>query len=474
MNQKLEALRAEMRKEGINAYLVPTADFHGSEYVGDYFKCRAWLTGFTGSAGTALVMAEEAFVWTDGRYFVQAAEQLQGSGFTLMKSGEEGVPTLSAYLKQHMPEGGVLGFDGRVVNSRTARRYKEELFDRKVTLRTELDLVGRIWADRPARSAEPVWILSDRYTGQSAADRIAMIQQEMRARHASLHLLSCLDDIVWLLNIRGGDVLHNPVVLSYLLLTDGLKKENGILFLDPAVINEEVRTYLTGLGLQIRPYETVLETLQALKEETILLETGMTSHALVSAIGDSNLILDFMNPESLKKAIKTGTEQENERRAHLKDAVAMVRFIRWLKEHVGKGEITEVSAADYLDHLRSLQEGNLGLSFDTISAYGSNAAIVHYHPDAEHNALLKPRGLYLVDSGGQYLEGTTDITRTIALGPTTDEEKDHYTLVLMGMLRLGHARFLYGCSGLSLDYIAREPLWQRGLNFNHGTGHGVG
>ena len=470
MNENLRKLRELMAQRGVDAYMVPTSDFHLSEYVDGYFKCRRFLTGFTGSAGTAVVTADAACLWTDGRYFVQAAKELEGSGFELMKMGEEGVPEIGDYLADVMPAGGVLGFDGRVVSSQEGKKLAEKLEEKKITFSYEQDLAGEIWTDRPALSAEPVWILDERYTGRSAADKIGDLRAKMKELKATVHILTSMDDIVWLLNIRGNDVPCNPVVLSYAVVT----AEELYLFINGKTLNEEVRDYLRGIGVTVKPYNDVYEFVKSFRDESVLMQLAKTNYALVSDLDESNKIIDRTNPTTLAKAVKNPTEVENMRRAHIKDGVAMTKFIYWMKKNIGKIPMTEISVSDYLEELRRQQDGNLGLSFDTISAYGPNAAMCHYSATPESNAVIEPRGLYLVDSGGQYYEGTTDITRTIAVGPLTGEEREHFTLVAMSMLRLGHVKFLYGSSGMTLDYVAREPFWSRGLNFNHGTGHGVG
>ncbi len=470
MNENLQNLREKMAERGVDAYLVPTADFHLSEYVDGYFKCRRFLTGFTGSAGTAVVTAGEARLWTDGRYFVQAAKELEGSGFTLMKMDGEGVPEIEQYLADTLPEGGVLGFDGRVVSSRMGKKLREKLEEKHVTFSYEMDLVGEIWPDRPALSAEPVWILGEQYTGKPASEKIADLRAKMKEQKATVHILTSMDDIVWLLNIRGGDVPCNPVVLSYAVIT----MDKFFLFLNEKTLNDEVRVYLASVGVTVKPYNDIYEFVKTLHGERVLLEMGRTNFALTGNLDGSNKVINKPNPTTFSKAVKNPTEIENMRRAHVKDGVAVTKFIYWMKKNVGRIPMTEISVSDYLEELRRQQKGNLGLSFDTISAYGANAAMCHYAATPESNAVIEPRGLYLVDSGGQYYEGTTDITRTIALGPITEEEREHFTLVAMSMLRLGHVKFLYGSSGMTLDYVAREPFWSRGLNFNHGTGHGVG
>ncbi len=470
MNEQLQKLREIMAQRHVDAYLVPTSDFHESEYVGEHFKCRKFLTGFAGSAGPAVVTAEDARLWTDGRYFVQAAGQLSGSGFPLMKMGEEGVPKVEAYLEEILPQGGTLGFDGRVINSQMGHQFQELLSEKQVTLSYEEDLVGQIWADRPSLSAEPVWILDEKYAGKSSAEKIAELRQEMKKQKATVHVLTSLDDIAWLFNIRGNDVPCNPVVLSYVVVT----LDEIYLFIQEETLNDTVKAYLADLSVTVKPYDAIYEFVKGIQGARVLLETSKVNFALVGNLEGANVIIDKMNPTALAKAIKNPTEVENEKKAHVKDGVAVTKFMYWLKKNIGTIPMTEISVSDYLETLRREQEGNLGLSFNTISAYGPNAAMCHYSATEESNAVLKPRGLYLVDSGGQYYEGTTDITRTMALGEVTEEEREHFTLTAMSMLRLGHVKFLHGCSGLSLDYVAREPFWSRGLNYNHGTGHGVG
>ncbi len=470
MNENLYRLRGLMAERGIDAYLVPTSDFHQSEYVDGYFMCRRFLTGFTGSAGTAVVTADDARLWTDGRYFVQAAKELEGSGFSLMKMGADGVPTVEEYLEEALPERGVLGFDGRVVSSRMGNELKERLEGKQVTISREEDLVGEIWPDRPALSAEPVWILDEKYAGKPAAEKIAELRAEMKKCGATVHILTNMDNIVWLLNIRGNDVPHNPVALSYAVVT----AEELYLFIREEALDAEVRRYLEGISVTVMPYNDIYEFVKRFRKEKILLETGRVNFAIVNNLDPGNRILDKPSPTTMAKARKNPVEIGNLRRAHIKDGVAMTKFICWLKKNIGKIPMTEISVSDRLEELRRQQEGNLGLSFNTISAYGPNAAMCHYSASPGSDAVLEPRGLYLVDSGGQYYEGTTDVTRTVALGPLTDEEREHFTLTVISMLRLGHVKFLHGCSGLSLDYVAREPFWKRGLDYNHGTGHGVG
>lgn len=481
VRDRLDALRKLMKERGMDAYMIPTADFHESEYVGEHFKCREYMTGFTGSAGTALITMDEACLWVDGRYYVQAAAQLKDSTVTMMKMGQEGVPSLGEYLEDKMPEGGCLGFDGRVVNAAEGLALEEMLRERGARISYGEDLAGMIWQERPELSAEPAWVLDERYAGKSALDKIADVREAMEKVHASVHVLTSLDDIAWLLNIRGNDILYNPVVLSYALVT----MDQLYLFVNSSVLEGKaypyledakgisVREYLERTGVTVMPYDGVYDMVEGLKNEKVLLEKCRINYAVYRLIDGSNKVIDRMNPTASMKAVKNDVEIENEKRAHIKDGVAMTKFIYWLKKNTGRIPMDEISVSDYLGKLRMDQEGCIGLSFATISAYGAHGAMCHYSATPESSIPLEPRGLYLIDSGGQYYEGTTDITRTIAMGPVTDEEKEHFTLVLMSMLRLGDVKFLHGCRGLSLDYAAREPLWRRGLNYEHGTGHGV-
>ena len=470
MNKHLEQLREKMRERGIDVYVVPTSDYHESEYVSEHFACRRYITGFTGSAGTAVVTMEEAGLWTDGRYFVQAAKQLEGSGVTLRKMGVEGVPTILEYLRQAMPEGGTLGFDGRVINELLGEEMEAAVAARHAKIAYGEDLVGMIWADRPALSREPVWILDEKYCGKSAAEKIADLRAAMREAGADVHVLTALDDIVWLLNIRGNDVPCNPVVLSYLAVTE----TEVLLFIQEEALDDSARSYLEGLGVTVKPYDSIYDYVKTLAGQAVMVEKSRVNYALCHNLDASCRVIDRMNPTALAKAVKNPVEMENIRRAHIKDGVAVTKYIYWMKKNIGKIPMDEMSVADRLEEFRREQEGYLGPSFNTISAYGPNAAMCHYSATEESKAVLEPRGLYLVDSGGQYYEGTTDITRTIALGELTAEEREHFTLTAMSMLRLGNVKFLHGCRGLNLDYVAREVFWQRGLNFDHGTGHGVG
>lgn len=471
VTERLQHLRALMAKNGIQAYLLPTSDFHESEYVGDYFKSRKYLSGFTGSAGSVVVTLETAGLWTDGRYFIQAARELADSGITLYKMGEEGVPTLEEFLVDSLKEGDVLGFDGRVVNARLGLRLSEKLSSRKISISYEKDLVDEIWTDRPALPTTPAFLLEEKYSGKSTALKLEAVRSEMQKKQAKYHIITSLDDIAWLFNIRGGDIAYNPVVLSYAVIDS----EKAYLFLDERKLSAEIKTELENAGVEIKDYFEIYEFVKTLpKTEKILLDTAKVNYAIYKNLGTDADIIDATNPTVLFKAVKNPVELENLRKAHIKDGVAVTKFIYWLKQNIGKTEITEVSASDFLEAKRREQEGCIDLSFDTISAYNANAAMMHYKATEESHAVLKPEGILLVDSGGQYYEGTTDITRTIVLGEISDEIKKHFTAVLRSMLNLSDARFLHGCIGLNLDILARGPIWDMDLDYKCGTGHGVG
>ena len=471
IKQKLNALRILMKEKKIDAYLVPTDDFHGSEYVGDYFKCRKYITGFTGSAGTAIITQDMAGLWTDGRYFIQAADQLRDTTIELFKSGEPGVPTVHQFLNDKLEEGMCLGFDGRTVSAREAEELQELLQEKHITFSVNDDLIGEIWEDRPVLSCEPVMELDIRWTGKSRADKIAEIREQMKAKEADTFILTSLDDIAWLLNIRGNDIHCCPVVLSYLVMMENELR----LYANAAAFSEEIRSNLEADGVKIYPYDDVYSYVQSISsDKKVLLSRANVNSRLVSNIPSEVTILDEPNLTLLPKAVKNKTEMENERIAHIKDGVAVTKFIHWLKKNVTRTTITELSTAEKLYQFRSEQEHFLGESFDPIIAYGTHAAIVHYSATEATDIPLEARGMVLADTGGHYLEGTTDITRTIVLGPVTAKEKKFFTAVLRGNLNLAAAKFKYGCTGLNLDYLARGPLWELGEDYNHGTGHGVG
>lgn len=467
----LAALRALMKERNIDVYMIPTDDFHASEYVGDYFKARRYMSGFTGSAGTLVVTMTEAGLWADGRYFIQAEKELKDSTIELFKMGQPGVPEIEKFIEDKVPENGCLGFDGRVVSAGLGMQLKEALAKKNAMIYDAEDLVDVIWTDRPALSKEPAFLLDVKWVGKSRADKLAEIRALMVEKKADSFILTSLDDIAWLFNIRGNDVAHNPVVLSYAVI----RTSECLLFVQEEAIHAEVKAELEKDGVELRPYNSVYEYVKTLPAtETVLLSKKRINYAILNSLNDKITILDETNPTTLKKAVKNEVELENLRKSHLKDGVAVTKFMYWLKKNVGKQEITEISASDYLEERRKEQEGFIELSFNTISAYQENAAMMHYSATPESNAVLKPEGFLLVDSGGQYYEGTTDITRTFVLGPIPDEWKMHFTLVAKSMLNLANAKFLYGCTGANLDILARGPLWNLGIDYQCGTGHGVG
>ena len=469
--QRLERLRKKMLENGIDAYLVPTDDFHGSEYVGEYFTFRKYITGFTGSAGTAVILQDQAGLWTDGRYFIQAEQQLKGSGVTLYKMREEGVPTVEEFLETQLAEGQTLGFDGRTVTASAGDELVSRLTPKGVKVNGKLDLAGEIWEDRPALSAEPVWILGTEYTGEPAEDKLRRVREEMQKKNATHLVLTSLDDIAWLLNLRGNDVQCNPVFLSYMVITE----ESAVLYAQTAAFPEEVRGYLDQIRVQLREYFLIYEEISKIPGgAAVMADPSKVNYSLRHLIPHEAAVIPCKNPTTLMKAVKNEREMENIIKAHIKDGVAVTRFIYWLKTHVGKEKITEVSSGEKLEEFRRMGENYIGPSFHPIMGYDTHGAIIHYSADANTDIPLEPRAALLSDSGGQYLEGTTDITRTIVLGETTRKFKEYFTRVLRGHLNLAAAHFLYGCAGRNLDYLAREPLWELGEDYNHGTGHGVG
>lgn len=475
-NIKIGQLRDRMKELGIDAYLVPTADFHESEYVGEFFKCRHFLTGFNGTAGTAVITMDKAGLWTDGRYFVQAEEQLSGSEIKLYRMGEPEFPTLDEFLEEELPVDGCLGFDGRVVNSELGYGLQNLLQEKNVTINCSKDLVGEIWTSRPTMSCEPIWSLDVKYAGKSTVEKLSDLRDAMKKNKAQIHLMTALDEIAWLFNLRGNDIVNNPVFLSYALIT----QDEAYLYVQKEAIKEdtkmgkEVCAALAEAKVQVKEYAEFLQDVAALKNEKILLERKKASFAVCESIDASCRIIDEMNPCATMKAVKNATEIENMRRTHLKDGIAVTKFMYWLKHTIGTCDMTEMTAAHKIEELRAEQGNYIEPSFVTIAAYKENAAMCHYHPSDEVCKKLKPEGLLLVDSGGQYLEGTTDITRTYALGPLTEKEKEYYTIVAAAMLKVSTMKFLHGCRGINLDYTIREAFWKRGLDFAHGTGHGVG
>lgn len=468
ITERLARLRREIAQRGMDGYVVVTDDFHGSEYVGDYFKARAYLSGFTGSAGTLVVLPDRAALWTDGRYFLQAAEQLTGSTIELMRMGQPGVPAIGAFLAQHLPEGGVLGFDGRTVSSSFAGTLEKALEAKHIRFAGGEDLVDAVWPDRPALSDRPVWELT--VCGLSREEKLAKLREKMAAEDAAYLLLTSLTEIAWALNLRGGDVACTPVFLSFLLIG----REDAQLCIQPQAVPADIVEKLTACGVTLRPYGAIYDLLRALPAGTrVMADSATANYRIMESLSHAE-VLDQPSPAVLMKACKTQEETDGFRAAHIKDGAALCRFLYWLKTRIGEEPMTELSAAARLAAFRAEQPDFLDLSFDTIAGYGPHGAIVHYDPTPETDVPLHPEGLLLVDSGAHYRQGTTDVTRTIALGPVTQEEKRMFTLVLKGHLALAAARFPHGATGENLDVLARLPLWEQGLDYNHGTGHGVG
>ena len=471
IQNRLVQLREEMKRVGVDYYLLPTADFHNSEYVHAFFKAREYFSGFTGSNGTLVVWQEGAGLWTDGRYFVQAESELEGTGIELYRMLQEGVPTIKEFLTREMKEGQILGFDGRVVPTATGMELEKALAEKGVTIQYQWDLAGEVWTDRPALPAGEVWVVPEEVAGVPLADKLISVRKAMKKNRANGFFLSKLDDIMWLLNIRGCDVECNPVALSYFYVSE----EEAVLFIQSKALPKEVKEYFEKKQIRVEEYIAVQNFLEQMpKKQKILLDKRYCSYAFFKVLQNDQEIVEAKNPTEFLKAVKNLVELQNMREIYLKDSLAVTKFIYWLKNNIGKQEITEITAAAYLEKLRREIPEFLDLSFPTISAYNANAAMMHYEATAESHAVLKPEGLLLVDSGGQYMGGTTDVTRTIVLGPISEEIKKHYTLTAAGMLQMTHAKWLYGCTGRNLDILARQPLWEIGIDYQCGTGHGVG
>jgi len=485
-SERIDKLREKMREVGADAIIVPTSDAHNSEYVGDHDQIRRWLSGFTGSNGTLVVTKDEALLWTDGRYFIQCAAEIAGSGIQMMKMGEKDVPRISEYIASLMEdrEELTLSFDGRVMTAFEINTLVEKVDETKsLKLLYNDDLAGELWLsldERPKRSCERVKLLDMGFSGLSATDKISQVREAMEAKKCNQLFISKLDDIMWLFNLRGGDVECNPVALSYAFIS----QDEAFIFLQKDAVSEAVRAYLASQRIIICDYEDVYEFLKDYPYEgKTYADLREISHlayqCIIDGNGDKDSIVNGMNPTTELKAVKNDTEIKNMREYFLRDSAAMTEYIYWLKkrakEMASGGEVlTEVEAAAKCDELRKAVEGNLGLSFPTIAAYGSNAAMMHYEATEESYAICKPEGMILTDCGGQYPGATTDVTRTVALGPVSDEEKTNFTLVLKGWLSLMNAQWIDGCTGRNLDILARGPLWAKGIDYKCGTGHGVG
>lgn len=480
IKQRLDQFRNQMLEKKIDVYYIPTDDFHGSEFVSEYFKVREFLSGFTGSAGTLILTLQTAALFTDGRYFLQAEEELSGIGIDLYKTGMPGVPTMLEYLSSCLKDGMCLGFDGRCVNAGTVMVMIKQIRQagKNITIDGESDLISSVWLDRPKLPNEPAYILDEKYAGESVAVKLEKVRQLMKVRNAHTFILTALDDIAWLLNIRGNDVKCNPVCLSYMILT----MESAYFYCKTGeradVMLAPVYEHLIENGITIKSYFSVYEDIKKIdttpENGYIIADLDKVNYRLFHEISIAK-ILNILNPTTTLKAVKNETEIKNEKNAHIKDAVAYIRFLYWFKKRLKENtELTELLLASKLLQERQKMEGFVSESFEPIVAYGAHGAIVHYSPDEESNLSIEPKSFVLIDTGGHYLEGTTDITRTIACGTLTEEERRHYTLVLKGNLALGNAVFLNGTTGANLDILARQPLWEQGMDYNHGTGHGVG
>lgn len=469
--ERLEKLRAKMQEKGIDIYIIPTADFHQSEYVGEHFKAREYITGFTGSAGTAVVSKTEARLWTDGRYFIQAAKQLEGTTVELMKMGQPGVPKIGEYLETALAEGENVGFDGRVVSVTEGEEYEKIASEKNGKVVYAYDLIDEVWEDRPILSEEPVFELEQKYTGETVESKLARTRAAMKEAGATAHVLTTLDDICWTLNIRGNDVEYFPLVLTYAVI----RMDKVDLFVNEKKLSDEIKAHLAADGVILHPYNDIYEDIKKVAaEEVLMVDPGRLNFALYKNIPENVKKVEERNPAILFKCVKNPTEVENIRIAEIKDSVAHVRFMKWLKENVGKMKITEMSASDKLDEFRAEMGNFIRPSFEPISSFGEHGAIVHYTSSPETDVELKEGQLFLTDTGAGFYEGSTDVTRTYALGEVPQIMKDHFTLVAISNLQLGNAKFLEGSTGMVLDILARKPFWDRDLNFNHGTGHGVG
>ena len=468
IKERLALLRQELQRERLSAYIFPTADPHQSEYTADHWKGREWISGFNGSAGTAVVTLTSAALWTDSRYFIAAAEQLEGTEFQLMKLKVDGTPTIAEWLGKELTDATdkSVGIDGMTASIATVEELIGDLRQQGgLMLQTNFDVLARIWNNRPSIPLNPIEIQPLALTGEDAQSKLTRIRKALREQHADGMLMAQLDDIAWTLNLRGSDVHCNPVFVSYLLIAS----QRVTLYINKEKVTADVQRYLADNGIEVAPYEDVAKGLRDYFEYNILLDPDEVNYTLMKAV--KREVVRGTSPVPLMKAVKTEAEQEGFRKAMVRDGVAMVRFLKWLEENPQQ---TEMSVADKLETLRSEQPLYKGLSFDTIAGYEAHGAIVHYEATAETDVPLEQKGFLLLDSGAQYQDGTTDITRTIAMGPLTDEQKKVYTLVLKGHINLQMLRFPDGATGTQLDAIARQPLWQHGLNFLHGTGHGVG
>lgn len=471
VKERIEALRKLMRDNEMDAYIVPSFDAHQSEYVAEHWKSRQWISGFTGSAGTAVITLEDAGLWTDGRYYIQAEKQLEGSGMRLFKAAEPETPSFAEWLGDVLKKESSVGFDGTVFSVDMVRDIHKELDDKNIGLKFEQDLINQLWSDRPEIPKSPVFVHEVKYAGKSRTEKLNQVREEMTKLGANHYLLTSLDDIAWLLNIRGNDVPNNPVVISNVVIA----LDKCYLFIDSSKLSKDIKSTLEPESIELKDYNEIEKFLEELADkDAVIFDSGKTNICLYNAIPENVKKIEKPNITTSLKGIKNENEIENLKNCEIMDGVAMVKFIKWLKTSVNKEKITEISAADKLEEFRSQIELFTGLSFDTIGGYKDHAAMMHYKATEESQYTLKNEGFFLVDSGGQYYNGTTDTTRTIVLGKLTEEERRDYTLVLKAHIGLSTAKFLHGATGANLDVLARQPIWKYGIDYKCGTGHGVG
>lgn len=470
INNRIAALRAHIAQEQIQAFIIPSTDPHLSEYVAPHWQSREWISGFTGSAGTVVVTAKDAGLWTDSRYFLQAARQLEGTCITLYKEMLPETPNIPEFLSAHLQEGDCVGIDGKMFSAEEVEHLQKELKKSGIRIKSIADPIQLLWTDRPAMPLAPAFVYDTKYAGMSFTEKLPAVRQAMEAAGADSLLLSALDEIAWLLNIRGNDVHCNPVVVSYLQI----EKDKVNYFVQPQKVTPELTEYFNVNGISVHPYEEIGDYLNSFNAHSILMNPAKTNYAIYSAIRPGCLIINGASPVALLKAIRNKQEIAGIHAAMQRDGVALVKFLKWLDEAVPAGKETEISVDKKLHTFRAAQPLYMGESFDTIAGYKEHGAIVHYEATPETDVTLKSEGFLLLDSGAQYLDGTTDITRTIALGPLTEEEKTDYTLILKGHIALAMAVFPEGTRGAQLDVLARMPIWKERMNYLHGTGHGVG
>jgi len=468
--EKLAAIREAMKVQGIDGYIIPSSDPHISEYLPERYKCIAWASGFTGSAGTLAITQDFAGLWTDSRYFVQAVEQLEGTGFELVKLKAQGAAEYADWLGEKLHAGAKVAFDGNLASLLVAQAVQNTLEPLEIQVDGHVDLLTPLWEGRPALPKAQAYLLGEHITGQSTVSKIEAVRAEMKKNRTEAHLISSLDDLAWLLNIRGQDVPCNPVVLGFVLIT----AESATLYIEPSKLTAQATEELKGYGVNVAAYGELFKTIPTLNVASILIDPKRTCFAVFDSVPKQVKIVEKINPSTSLKAIKNKVEVENNRHTFVKDGVALTRFFKWLEENVSSGELSELSIADKLRGFRESQDGFVDVSFTTIAGYLDHGALPHYSANEKSNYKLEPRGLLLVDSGGQYNTGTTDITRVVTLGGLTQEEKEDYTLVLKGTIEGSQAIFPAGTRGYQIDAITRRPLWETLRNYGHGTGHGVG